>query len=66
MSGSEGHEPGHDWVCECGYNYFGGSAAYSWQLYEAHLHPRIITEARLHSYGPSRDGLGEILSPPTE
>lgn len=31
------HQPGPDWTCACGYDYFGGSAAYSWQLYEAHL-----------------------------
>jgi hypothetical protein len=31
------HEPGSDWTCSCGYDYFGGSVAYSWQLYEAHL-----------------------------
>jgi hypothetical protein len=32
-----GHEPdGDGWVCSCGYDFFGGTAAYSWQLYEAH------------------------------
>lgn len=31
------HEPGDDWTCSCGYDYFGGSAAYSWQLFEAHV-----------------------------
>lgn len=32
-----GHEPGDDWTCACGFDYFGGSAAYSWELYAAHL-----------------------------
>lgn len=32
------HEPASDgWVCSCGYDFFGGSAAYSWELYLAHL-----------------------------
>lgn len=32
-----GHMPNGDgWVCSCGYDFFGGSAAYSWLLYEAH------------------------------
>lgn len=31
------HEPGEDWTCSCGYDYFGVTAAYSWQLFEAHL-----------------------------
>lgn len=31
------HEPGLDWTCSCGYDFFGGTAAYSWLLFEAHL-----------------------------
>ena len=31
------HAPAGDWTCNCGYDYFGGSTAYSNQLFAAHL-----------------------------
>lgn len=35
---ASGHFPdGDGWMCACGYDFFGGSAAYGWQLFAAHL-----------------------------
>jgi hypothetical protein len=34
------HEPGPDWTCACGYDYFGGSEAYSWELFISHVRSR--------------------------
>lgn len=31
------HEPEGDWTCSCGYDFFGGSGAYSWELFLNHL-----------------------------
>lgn len=28
---------GCDWLCACGYDFYGGTAAYSRKLFEAHL-----------------------------
>jgi hypothetical protein len=45
------HAPGPDWTCTCGYDYFGGSAAYSWQLYEAHRREQILKAVVTHRVG---------------
>jgi hypothetical protein len=32
-----GHEIDGDWVCACGYDFFGGTTTYGWALYLAHV-----------------------------
>lgn len=34
---TDAHEIGNDWTCSCGYDCFGGSGAYSWELFIDHL-----------------------------
>ena len=40
------HAPGADWTCSCGYDFFGGSERYSWELFLSHLPTNVLIAER--------------------